>query len=126
MIALLFTLRIFWRTVRLSMRDPEFSALLTITSSLLALGTLFYHRVEGWEWLDSLYFCVITLTTVGYGDLTPQTDLGKVFTMIYLLLGIGLLVALITRLASALTTARQAMRAQRQQHAPKKGADDPA
>ena len=40
-------------------------------------GTLFYHAVEGWRFLDALYFSVATLTTVGYGDFTPQTDAGK-------------------------------------------------
>ena len=73
----------------------------------MGLGTIFYHWVEGWRWLDSLYFCVITLATVGYGDLTPKTDLGKVFTMIYIFIGIGLLIAVFTRLADALLIAQR-------------------
>ncbi|MFN8377767.1 MAG: potassium channel family protein [Anaerolineae bacterium] len=36
--------------------------------SILVVGTIFYHLVEGWNILDSVYFCVITLTTIGYGD----------------------------------------------------------
>jgi voltage-gated potassium channel len=58
---------------------------------ILITGTLFYHNVEGWTWLDSSYFSVITLTTVGYGDFSPQTDLGKVFTMVYIFVGLGIL-----------------------------------
>src|SRR3989344_5346743 len=57
---------------------------------LLVSGTLFYHNVEGWRYLDSVYFSVVTVTTLGYGDLSPQTDAGKIFTMIFAFSGIGI------------------------------------
>lgn len=57
----------------------------------LVTGTLFYHFVEGWRILDSAYFSVITLTTIGYGDFAPQTDIGKLFTIFYAFTGVGLL-----------------------------------
>lgn len=97
----------FWRAARVALRDPEFQSLAAIVVTLLVAGTLFYHSVEGWGWLDSLYFCVITLATVGYGDFSPHTAAGKLFTMLYIFMGIGLLVAVFTRLADALTTARK-------------------
>lgn len=55
---------------------------------LLVGGVYLYHQVEGWGYLDSAYFLVITATTIGYGDLTPQTDLGKIITMVYSFIGI--------------------------------------
>ncbi len=61
--------------------------------AVLSIGTIFYHYVENLKWLDSAYFSVITLTTVGYGDITPKTDLGKVFTIFYVLLGVGIIAA---------------------------------
>lgn len=77
------------------LQDPKFRSLVYITFLTLAIGTIFYHNVEGWRWLDSLYFSVITLATIGYGDFTPKTDLGKAFTIIYVLIGIGILIAFI-------------------------------
>lgn len=62
---------------------------LVIYTVLIILGTVFYQAVEKWSWLDSLYFSVITLATVGYGDLHPTQDISKIFTMIYVLVGVG-------------------------------------
>ena len=58
---------------------------------ILTTGTIVYHFAEGWNWLDSLYFSVITLTTVGYGDFSPATDFGKIFTIIFVVIGIGII-----------------------------------
>lgn len=69
--------------------------LLVATVFILAFGTVFYHFVEGWSWLDSYYFCVVTLATIGYGDFVPQTDFAKIFTTIYIFIGIGILSAFI-------------------------------
>lgn len=73
--------------------DARVRALLALTGTLIALATLFYRWVEGWGWLDALFFSVVTISTVGYGELVPATVAGKVFTMIYIFLGIGLFVA---------------------------------
>ncbi len=62
----------------------------------LTIGTIFYHFVEKWRWLDAYYFCVITLATVGYGDFTPKTDLGKLFTTFYVFAGIGIITTFIS------------------------------
>ena len=59
------------------------------------LGTLFYWRVEGWSVLDSIYFSVITFTTVGYGDLAPTTAASRVFTILYSFAGIGIILGFV-------------------------------
>ena len=59
----------------------------------LGLGTLVYHALESWSWIESLYFCVNSLTTVGYGDFTPTSDASRLFTVFYLLTGTGTVVA---------------------------------
>jgi multisubunit Na+/H+ antiporter MnhF subunit len=56
---------------------------------VIATGTVFYKVVEGWSVLDSLYFTVVTLTTIGYGDLHPTTDLSKVFTIFFVFAGVS-------------------------------------
>tara|TARA_Y100001956_G_C4013305_1_gene138653 strand:- start:59 stop:391 length:333 start_codon:yes stop_codon:yes gene_type:complete len=64
----------------------------------LLMGTCVYHFIEGWRWLDAIYFSVMTLTTVGYGDFSPATDFGKIFTIFYALTGIGLMFSFINEL----------------------------
>jgi voltage-gated potassium channel Kch len=66
-----------------------------VTALLIAGGTIFYSQSQGWGVVDSLYFSVTTLTTVGYGDLTPHGAGAKLFTIMYILTGIGAVSALI-------------------------------
>jgi voltage-gated potassium channel len=96
------------------MKDPEFRGLLLFVGLILLLGAAFYHRVERWSWLDALYFCVITLTTIGYGDLVPHTGIGKLFTMVYILLGLGVLAVFVSSVAEhTLAEQRQRLKARR-------------
>jgi voltage-gated potassium channel len=69
----------------------RFLVVLLVPASLILVGTLGYHALEGWSLFSSLYFTVVTLTTIGYGDLTPQTSGGKVFTMVLALGGVSTL-----------------------------------
>lgn len=81
------------------LRDPEFRTLFISLLTLLLSGTIFYSRVEKWGIVDSLYFCVMTISTVGYGDLHPTTAVSKIFTIIFLILGAGLFIGFITKVA---------------------------
>ncbi len=65
---------------------------------LLVGGTFFYHVVERFSWVNAYYFCVVTLTTVGYGDIVPKTDLGKIFTTFYIMIGVGVITAFLSAL----------------------------
>jgi voltage-gated potassium channel len=80
-------------------RDPETKALPFVAAALVLTGTLFYWRFEDWTIIESLYFSVVTLTTVGYGDLHPTTAGTQIFTIFYILTGIGVFVALLASVA---------------------------
>lgn len=55
----------------------------------LTAGTLGYRIIEGWPFIDSLYMAVITVTTVGFSEVHPLSDAGRVFTAFLILLGVG-------------------------------------
>lgn len=68
-------------------------ALLGFLALYIIFGSVFYHIIEKWNWIDSFYFTVITLSTVGYGDFTPHTNAGKIFTTFFIFIGVGLFIA---------------------------------
>ena len=70
--------------------------------SAIAIGTVVFRAIEGWSILDSLYVTVQTVTTVGYGDLTPATPAGRLFVSVFMLFGVGIVLY-------ALTTAVQSI-----------------
>jgi voltage-gated potassium channel len=99
MIGFFYAITHFFITLKRLLRDKEFKGLFGLVIILLVLGTLFYSQVEGWSFVDSLYFSATTLTTVGLGDLHPVTVSGKLFTIIYIFSGIGVILAFINALA---------------------------
>jgi voltage-gated potassium channel len=80
--------------------EPQFASLGLLAAVAIAAGTGFYSLVEGLRFVDALYFSVVTLTTVGYGDFAPQTDAGKLFTTLYVLVGVGILLSFVTTVAT--------------------------
>lgn len=81
---------------------PRFKTGLTLAILILLSGTFFYRQVEGWSWVDALYFCAVTVSTVGSAELAPRTDLGKVFTVVYIFVGVGVFINLFMQFTRAL------------------------
>ncbi len=64
---------------------------ISIVLLLILFGSAtFYHYVEKWRYVDALYFSAATMTTVGYGDISPKTDAGKIFTIFFVFMGVGI------------------------------------
>ncbi|MBI1418050.1 MAG: two pore domain potassium channel family protein [Limimaricola sp.] len=76
------------------------SALVGTMVTLIVGGTLFFHVVEGWSYLDSYFFTVVTLSTVGYGDLVPHTDIGRIGTTVLIFIGLGVFAVAIQQLGN--------------------------
>lgn len=90
------------RGVGAALSDRSVQGILAITGAIILWASVFYHFVEGWTWIDSIYFSVITISTVGYGDFSPETSIGKIFTIFYIIIGLGVFVTAATTFASAI------------------------
>ena len=71
--------------------DPEGRYVLIYALVSIIVGASLYSWLEGWGFFDSAYFVVITLTTIGYGDLSPTKPITKLLTMFYAINGIVIL-----------------------------------
>ncbi len=73
-------------------------------AGLLGVSTAIFHTVEGWSIVDSFYFSVVTVTTVGYGDLVPTHDASKLVVSGLILLSIPVLFFIIGVAADSIFT----------------------
>jgi voltage-gated potassium channel len=85
----------FWKVITSFVANKEYRELLFASMLILFFGTLVMQWLENWRWIDALYFCFMTLTTIGYGDFAPKTDAGKLFSMFYVMIGLGLILGFI-------------------------------
>jgi hypothetical protein len=74
--------------------DRHSRPILIYVAFFIFITSALYHWLEGWSWLDSIYFVVITFTTIGYGDLVPTTPITKLITIFVGLNGVAILLML--------------------------------
>jgi voltage-gated potassium channel len=96
MLSLLHSLKKLFKSVKYILKEEDIRSLLILIATILAIGTAFYSIVEKLSILDALYLSFITLTTIGYGDFYPVTSFGKIFTMIYSIIGLGIMAMFIS------------------------------
>lgn len=75
--------------LRTLLRIPAVRRSLVVLSSILLTSTVIFHFLEGWPLLTCLYFTAATITTVGYGDVVPTTEAGRLLSVIVMFSGIG-------------------------------------
>ena len=68
-------------------------------------GCYIYGSMEGWDWFDTVYYLTTTATTVGYGDIVPETPNGRLFTAIYAPLGCVYVVTAMMPIVSSILAA---------------------
>lgn len=69
---------------------------------LLCAGTTGYRLIEGWSLLDALYMTVITITTVGYGEIRQLSEEGRIFTVFLIMSSFGVMGYIVTSTAQTL------------------------
>jgi voltage-gated potassium channel len=62
---------------------------LTLSAIIVVTGTMGYMVIEGWDFLDALYMTVITISTVGFMEVQPMGDMGHLFTIVLVFVGVG-------------------------------------
>src|ERR1044072_9692562 len=75
---------------------PRIRIVLLAVLAAIAVGTIAFHLLEGWSILDSVYVTAQTVTTVGFGDLAPQTRLGRAFATVFMMVGVGIVLYALT------------------------------
>jgi hypothetical protein len=75
--------------------EPTARPIFTYALLFVLVSSAIFHWLEGWSWLDSIYFVVVTFTTIGYGDFSPTTPLTKIITIFVGLNGVAVLLMLL-------------------------------
>lgn len=79
-------------------KDLDYYILLALAITVVIVGTVVFRLVEKWRWIDSFYFTVTTLATVGYGDLVPTTPVGKLVTVTFIIVGVGIFLGFLNKM----------------------------
>lgn len=111
--------RLFIRILTALWRKQEIRGLFLVALLIILSGTWFYYQFEPTitTWVDAYYFTVITLTTIGYGELSPTTPLTKIFTTVYVFIGLGIIAGLIGLVGETMIKDAKQVRAERKTQA---------
>lgn len=80
---------------------------LVIFSLLLLVGTLGFMAVEGFSLTDAVYFSIVTMATVGYGDIHPQSAAGKLLALVIIVGGVGTFLGVVASITDVFLNRRE-------------------
>ena len=83
-------------------RGSQVAIVVAFVVLLIVVGTIGYAWIEGWNWADSFYMTIITITAVGYHEVHPLSETGRVFTVGMLVGGLSALGAWFALITAAL------------------------
>jgi voltage-gated potassium channel len=101
---------IIFRVIRKSLPlvvKERLTRILILVAGVIAYGTLGFHFIEGQPWIVSFYWTFVTIGTVGYGDYSPETSAGMIFTITLIVFGIGTFALAIEALVDLLLKRQQ-------------------
>ena len=78
--------------------EEEIKKVILTFLAVIALGVAGLMAIEGWSFLDALYMTVITLSTVGYHEIRPLSASGRIFIIVFIVIGVGTFLFVVTSL----------------------------
>jgi len=75
---------------------------LLLFAAAIVFGIVGYMLIEGWGFLDALYMTIITLGTIGFGEIHPLSPTGRIFTIFLIIFGLGTAASVINNFGSIL------------------------
>jgi hypothetical protein len=85
----------------------RFKNLLLVFVGVMALGTFGFMAAEGVSLTDAIYFCIVTITTVGYGDIHPDTGAGKALALVLIVTGVGTFMGVVAVVTDSILSRRE-------------------
>lgn len=73
--------------------------------ALIGAGALGYMLIEKWSLLDAVFMSITTLTTIGYGEVHPLSTVGQIYTIVFILFGVGVALYILTDMAETIIEA---------------------
>jgi voltage-gated potassium channel len=74
---------------------------------VIVFGTIAFQRLEGVTLTEAFYFLVVTIATVGYGDIHPVTTSGRILTVILIVLGVGTFLGVVANATELMLNRRE-------------------